>query len=242
MIHPDTLAQKDKITEYLQTLGIKYKDTLQQNIFLTAFIHKSFAADYKEDYVHNERLEFLGDGILWAIINKLLFINFPDFAESKLTLHKIALVREETLAEVARDINLWSQIFISRWEEKSNGRDKDSILSDTFEALIAAIFLELGFDMTEDFVKRYVYIKLKKISLEPIKSYKTLIQELVQKEYKQIPEYRDSEYKVSPTGNIDQYQSTIYISWEKKSEWFGISKKKAQEAAAKALYLQNKNN
>jgi len=71
---------------------------------LQVFIHKSFSADYKNIYVHNERLEFLGDGILGAIINKFLFLKHPEMPESELTLYKIALVREENLALVARDI------------------------------------------------------------------------------------------------------------------------------------------
>ncbi len=103
---------------------------------LLAFIHKSYAADYKDTFTHNERLEFVGDGILGAVINKLLFINHPQMPESELTLYKIALVREEILAEVAKEINLNDIVFISKGEEKMQGRQKDSILSDTLEALM----------------------------------------------------------------------------------------------------------
>jgi len=103
---------------------------------MLAFVHKSYAADYKDVFTHNERLEFLGDGILGAIINKLLFVNHPEMTESDLTLYKIALVREEILAEIAKDIKLNEIVFISKGEEKMQGRQKDSILSDTLEALI----------------------------------------------------------------------------------------------------------
>jgi ribonuclease III len=103
---------------------------------LLAFVHKSYAADYKDIITHNERLEFVGDGILGAVINKLLFLNHPEMAESDLTLYKIALVREEILAEIAKDIQLNEIVFISKGEEKMQGRQKDSILSDALEALI----------------------------------------------------------------------------------------------------------
>jgi ribonuclease-3 len=110
---------------------------------LQTFIHKSFAADYKDIIYHNERLEFVGDGILGAVINKLLFLDHPEMPESELTLYKIALVREEILAEVARDIKLDEMLFISKGEEKTQGRKKDSILSDGVEALIGFLYIEL---------------------------------------------------------------------------------------------------
>ncbi|MEI6672466.1 MAG: ribonuclease III domain-containing protein [bacterium] len=85
-----------------------------EDLLLLAFIHKSYAADYKDVFTHNERLEFVGDGILGAIINKLLFINHQQMPESELTLYKIALVREEILAEIAKDIKLNEIVFISK--------------------------------------------------------------------------------------------------------------------------------
>jgi len=81
---------------------------------MLAFVHKSFAADYKDIFTHNERLEFVGDGVLGAVINKLLFINHQQMTEADLTLYKIALVREEILAEIARDIKLNEILFISK--------------------------------------------------------------------------------------------------------------------------------
>jgi ribonuclease-3 len=77
---------------------------------------------------HNERLEFVGDGILGAVITKLLFTDFPQMEESGMTLYKIALVREETLAEVAKEISLNTHLFISKGEEKMQGREKETIL------------------------------------------------------------------------------------------------------------------
>jgi len=238
LFHKDIILEKEKIFDYLRNLGISVNKISDKEIILLAFVHKSFASDYREAYPHNERLEFLGDGILWAIMNKILFLDHPDLPESELTLYKIAFVREEKLADVARNIGLWKYIFISNGEEKMKGRDKDSILSDTLEALIWAIYLSLGREEVEKFLKRYLYSELQKIKIDPVKSYKTLVQEYIQKKYKIIPEYRDIENIVETTWNVIEYKSEIHILDEKKSEWFGPSKKKAQESSAKTFYQQ----
>ena len=136
-------SKKSAILSYLQKLWIAVAQIQNEEMMLQTFVHKSFAADYKDLRYHNERLEFVGDGILWAIINKQLFLHHPEMPESELTLYKIALVREEILAEVARDVDLASVLLVSKWEERSEGRKKDSILSDALEALIGFVYVEL---------------------------------------------------------------------------------------------------
>ncbi|MCX6824325.1 MAG: ribonuclease III [candidate division SR1 bacterium] len=224
----------------MESLGIPTNKVQNEELLLLAFVHKSFAADYKDVFTHNERLEFVGDGILGAVINKLLFINHQQMAESELTLYKIALVREEILAEIARDIKLNEILFISKGEEKMQGRQKDSILSDALEALIGYLYIDLGIEITEQFIKTYIYTKLEQIEKNPVKSYKTMIQEIVQKEHKVVPEYKDIEHVVDEKGNVSEYKSEIYIVGKKISEGFGSNKKKAQEDAAKHCYEQIK--
>ena len=227
------LQKKQEIKEYLKSLGLPIENIQNEELMLLAFVHKSYAADFKDIQTHNERLEFLGDGILGAIINKLLFLNHPEMHESQLTLYKIALVREEILAEVANDINLNAFVFISKGEEKTQGRQKDSILSDTLEAMIGYFRIDLGIEVTEQFISRHIYTKLPKIEKSPVKSSKTTIQELMQKEHKIIPEYRDSEHIVDEKGNVVEYKSEIFVFDKKIAEWFWSNKKKAQEDAAK---------
>lgn len=243
MIPSFVYNKKDEIIKYIKWLWVNIQNIKDQETLLQSFIHKSFAADFKHIADHNERLEFLWDGVLWAIINKILFIDHPEMSESDLTLYKIALVKEQTLAEVASDINLDRMVFISKWEEKSQWRKKEAILSDCLEALIGYIFLDLGIQETEKFIKKHIYSKIKKISTKPIKSYKTLIQELVQKEHKIIPEYIDSENKVDEKWNVLEYKSEIYVLWKKQSEGFGSNKKKAQESSAENFYkkIEQKN-
>lgn len=212
------LKKKQDIVTYIQNLGIPVKDIRDENLLMLAFVHKSYAADYKDILTHNERLEFVGDGILGAIIDKLLFLNHPEMAESDMTLYKIALVREEILAEIAKDIKLDEMVFISKGEEKMQGRQKDSILSDAVEALIGYLYLDFGIDVVETFIERYVYTKIEHIEKKPVKSYKTMIQEIVQKEHKVVPEYNDSEEQKDERGNVIEYKSEIHIVGKKVSE------------------------
>ncbi len=230
------LKKKKSIMEYLQSLGIPTKNVHNEEMMMLAFVHKSYAADFKDVFTHNERLEFVGDGILWAVINKLLFLNHPKMAESDLTLYKIALVREEILAEIARDIKLNEKVFISKWEEKTQWRQKDSILSDTLEAVIWYVYIDIGTEAAEAFIQRYVYSKLESIEKKPVKSYKTMIQEIVQKKHKIIPEYRDIEFMKDEKGNVTEYKSEIYVMGKKIGEGFGSNKKKAQEDGAMNSY------
>lgn len=232
------LDKKDDIVAYLASLWIPVQKIQNEELMLLAFIHKSYAADYKDTFTHNERLEFVGDGILGAVINKLLFINHPQMPESELTLYKIALVREEILAEVAKEINLNDIVFISKGEEKMQGRQKDSILSDTLEALMWFLYIDLGFDTVQQFIQTYMYSKLENIEKSPVKSYKTTVQEIVQKDHKTIPEYKDIEDITDQKGNTTQYKSELYVMGKKVSEWFGPNKKKAQEEAAKVYFIQ----
>ena len=232
------LDKKNDIIAYLASLWIPVQNIKNEELLLLAFVHKSYSADFKDTFTHNERLEFVGDGILGAVINKLLFINHQQMPESELTLYKIALVREEILAEIARDIKLNDIVFISKGEEKMQGRQKDSILSDALEALLGYLYIDLGYDIVQQFIETHVYSKLEQVEKSPVKSYKTTIQEIVQKEHKTIPEYKDIEDITDEKGNTTQYKSEIYVMWEKVSEWFGSNKKKAQEDAAKAYFIQ----
>lgn len=232
----EVLKKKWNIISYMEKLWIPREQIKDEQLLMLAFIHKSYAADFKNVITHNERLEFVGDGILGAIIDKLLFLNHPEMSESDMTLYKIALVREEILAEIARDIKLNEIVFISKGEEKMKGREKESILSDALEAVIGYIYLDLGHNIVERFIEKYIYSKLEHIEKKSVKSYKTMVQEIIQKEYKIVPEYKDIEANKDDKGNVTQYRSEIYVVGKKLSEWFGTNKKKAQEEAAKKYY------
>lgn len=229
-------SNKEKLKNYILSLWI-WDITIKDFQLLTiAFIHRSFASDYIEDIPYNERLEFLWDAVLWAAIASFLFNDFEEYEESKLTLYKIALIREETLAEVARDISLNEYLFLWKWEEKTWWRDKDVILWDATEALIWYIYIDLWEKYAYDFIYKYIYSKVWTLEWINVKSYKTQLQELVQKEFKDLPKYIDIENKFDEKWNVIEYRTEIYISNKKYWEWFWPSKKKAQEFWAKVVY------
>ena len=153
-----------------------------------------------------------------------------------MTLYKIALVREETLCKVAKKIWLSQQLFISRGEEKNGGREKASITSDAMEALIWYLALDMGYESMENFVIDVVYPEIKQIAKAPVKSYKTMAQENIQKYYKQLPVYVDREEKVDEKGNVLLFRSEIMADEKILASGFWTNKKKAQEDAAKNYY------
>lgn len=242
LLVPEEVYKKEKnLREYLNNLWIDESKIKNLDLFLVAFIHKSYAADFKVITSHNERLEFLWDSILWASIAKLLFLNYPEMAESTMTLYKIALVREETLALAAKKIQLNQHIFISKWEEHNHWREKETILWDSFEALLWYLYIDFWADEVLKFVEKYLYPFITKISTHPVKSYKTLVQEISQKETKKIPEYREIEKEIDRKGNVLLYESELFINNEKVAQWTWVNKKKAQEAAAQNYYEFIKN-
>jgi len=227
-------------SSYMASLGfaiwVKYQDLL-----LIACTHKSYSADHNNSIPYNERLEFLGDAILGAGITDMLYNRYPGLSESKLTLMKIYLVREETLAKVARNIHLGEHILLGHGEEQNHGRDKDAILSDTLEACIACLYLSLWRESVENFLKKYIFSLLDEEDIVPEKSAKNRLQELLQKHEQLIPTYRDDEVEVSDTGNVTLFSSTVLLRDEEIATATGKNKKRAQEAAAdKAFRLLQK--
>jgi len=206
---------------------------------MTTFIHKSYSADFRDSAAvpHNERLEFLWDSVLWCVIAEFLYNDYPENAESKLTLAKIALVQEKTLAQAARDMGLGEYIFLWKGEKKSWWADKNSVLSDWLEALIGYIYLVVWMDGARDFVRATVYPYVDK-AIVPLKSHKSAFQEMVQKHIKEIPVYEEEAIEVEPSWNVLVYQSKVFVQWKLIAEWTWPSKKKAQEAAAKEAFLR----
>jgi ribonuclease III len=233
---PNIIEKQESIYSFLETIGVNRDQVKQPEIMMNAFVHKSYAADYAGDFVHNERLEFLWDAILSAIIAKLLYQQYPHSAESDLTLYKIALVRAENLAEVAIDIGLDKAIFLGNWEERNNGRSKITILCDCLEAVLGYLYIDCGADTVEILIQKYILGKLSAHTDHSVKSYKSHLQELIQKNNKITPTYTEKEIGKDPGTNDILYESTVsmwdVILWM----WVGTNKKKAQEQAAKQGY------
>ncbi|MDE1565828.1 ribonuclease III [Actinotignum sanguinis] len=206
---------------------------LPRPLLRRALTHRSFA--FEHDEPHNERLEFLGDSILGLIIAEKVFREYPDASEGDMSQMKTYAVSEKALADVARRINLGDSLRLGRGEDRSGGRNKDSILSDTVEALIAATYLEHGMEPTREIVDRLLDSKIKDASvLGPNLDWQTSFEELAHG----LGWEGTMEFELSSTGPDHARVFTAVASMAGR-EWGsgeGSSQKNARHAAAEASY------
>lgn len=239
MFTQESINQIPKFKDFVQKLFAWYQGFVisDEMLLLEAMVHKSYACDFVErKYKHNERLEFLWDGVLGAVTNKLLYIRFAGQAESKMTLSKIKLVRTETLADVSRKIGLNEITILGNGEEKQWWRDKDSVLADCLEALIGYVYLDMWIEAVEYFVSTYVYDE--DLLSQDNKSAKSRLQESIQKQYKDLPIYNTVDWQIDENKNTTEYKSEIFFDNKLLGVWYGKNKKLAEEEAANnALWL-----
>jgi ribonuclease-3 len=197
-----------------------------------ALTHKSYANENRVPY-HNERMEFLGDSVLNLIVSEYLMKTCPDSTEGDLSRLRAAVVSEPALAEIARTIGLGSYLLLGRGEEQTGGRDKDSLLADSLEALIASIYLDTGMIASEAFIIRFFKDSIQHACATRVTlDHKTELQEICQERLKQLPEYR----VVSETGpdHQKQFEVEVWVKGEQAGRGAGKSKKEAEQKAAKA--------
>lgn len=169
-------------------IGIKFKN---QELLRTAFVHRSYINEHKgSGWEHNERAEFLGDAVLELVATEYLYSHFPN-PEGDLTNWRSALVKGETLAKIARELELGSILYLSKGEEHSGGREKDYLLANAFEALIGVIYLEHGYAKSQKFIGKFLLVHLENILKkgEHIDA-KSRLQELAQDKMMTTPNYQ----------------------------------------------------
>lgn len=210
-------------------ISISNRDLLQN-----VFVHRSFLNENKNFHLQsNEKLEFLGDSVLSLITSIYLFKHFPELEEGDYTDIKASIVRTESLAEAAMEIALGDYLLLSKGEEQGSGRKNVNILADTFEALVAAIFIDKDFETAYDFVGKNLfkdklkYIVENKLYMSP----KSRLQEIIQAKYKVLPVYRVIE-EVGPEHN-KTFNVSVYLHDKIIGDGTGSSKKQAEESAAK---------
>ena len=213
-------------------INLKLKD---KNLLKNAFIHRSYLNEHKNfKGASNERLEFLGDSVLSLSTSRFLYDKLPASPEGKLTTLRASLVRTETLAFLARKLNLGKYLHLSKGEEESGGRDNDSILANTFEALVGAIYLDAGFAEAEKFLKKTILSNWLRLSKLAVADNKSKLQELLQQKFHIAPSYR----LLRSWGPDHARQFEIGVFLEEKILGKGIGKNKqqaAQNAASDAL-------
>ncbi len=202
----------------------------------TALTHSSYANERRTPNGSNERLEFLGDSILGVVVADYLFRNFPDLPEGDLTKKRAALVCEQACCGFSQQLDIGRHLLLSRGEQNSGGRTRPSILADAFESVTAAIYLDGGMQEARKFVLRFVLPLLGASKPKTFKDYKTVLQEIVQKNPEDELEY----VLVGETGPDHDKHFTVEVRLDNNvmGRGGGRSKKEAeQQAAREALRL-----
>ncbi|MBE6941612.1 MAG: ribonuclease III [Ruminococcaceae bacterium] len=226
------------MNELEKAIGYQFRNiTLLQN----ALSHSSYANERWHDSLKsNERLEFLGDSVLGMLVAEHLFRTFPDRPEGELTRMRADMVCEKTLAKVANRLDLGRHLMLGKGEESGGGRNRDSILADAVESVLAACYLDGGMDAALQFVQKFILVNVPVTKLHNA-DYKTALQELVQQKKNQTIAYR----LVGESGPDHDKEFRVEVTLNGETVGFGIgsSKKRAEQAAAQAaierLYPNN---
>ncbi len=206
-----------------------------ETLLETAFTHTSYANEHRLLKIsHNERLEFLGDAVLQLIISEYLYTKYPKRPEGDLSKLRSMIVREESLAGFARDCQFDHFIKLGRGEEKSGGRNRDTILGDLFEAFLGALLLDKGVEAVKSFLYQVMIPKVEAGDFERVTDYKTKLQELLQ-----INGDVEIAYQVvseSGPAHAKNFEVAVLINGRKSGQGQGRSKKLAEQEAAKNAF------
>jgi ribonuclease-3 len=231
-LDPDRAAALDRLQG---ALGHRFGNN---DLLLIALSHRSFVHQHGDGnneigLEDNQRLEFLGDAVLSLTVSTLLYHRFPDVREGMMSRMRAGLVNEMQLADMARQIGVDQALLLGRGEETTGGRDKNSILADAVEALVAAVYLDGGFKAAMDLVARLFEDLINRSDHDDLlKDFKTKFQEKTQALMGETPEY-----KLTGTSGPDHariFEVTLTVAGKDVSKGRGHSKKEAEQAAAKA--------
>lgn len=222
--------QTKKEEKIEKKIKINFKD---KKLLHQAFIHKSYLNEHKSEQASNERLEFLGDAVIEFVVSNHLYRQFPNFTEGKLTTLRANLVNTKELAKLAKDLRLGEMLYLSKGEEKE-GKTNPSLLANTFEALVGAIFLDQGLETAEMFLERFLLKNLASKIKKPLKDAKSLLQEKVQELGLHPPVYKT--IREEGPDHAKKFTVQVVIGSKPSAIGTGSSKQAAeQNAANKAL-------
>lgn len=226
------LTSEDKalIKRFEKKLGYKFK---RREHLKRALTHKSYANERRLGAgENNERYEYLGDAVLELAISHLLMERFPEHPEGELSKLRAAVVNEGQLAEIAKEIGLGEFLYLGKGEDQTGGRDKPSLLSDAFEAVLGSVYLDRGFEKAFSVVSRhYENILVRAGGAGFVKDFKTKLQEVSQGRFRAVPRYRLVGAKGPDHHKL--FEIHLYIKDDLWGIGHGASKKVAEQAAAK---------
>jgi len=220
------IEQLDSLQDRIK---FKFSDIKLLNKALT---HKSYANENSNILKHNERLEFLGDSVLDILVSDYLVHKYSEFAEGKLSKIRAAVVNETCLAKLAKSIKLGNYLLLGRGEDLSGGREKASILADTFEALAGAVFCDGRLDAASDIFLPLLKEEITKTAESwSFRDFKSDLQEYTQNKLVCIPSYKVVR-EIGPD-HAKEFEVVVLIKNEVEGKGLGRSKKEAEQAAAK---------
>ena len=225
-----------KYNDLLKILKIKFT---HEELLDRAFNHRSFLNETKNKIESNERLEFLGDTVLSFVVSDFLYNSYPQYSEGYLTNLRSSLVKTSTLAKIASKLHLGDFLKLSKGEEESGGKNNSSLMADTFEALIGAIYLDLGLKAAKKVIEQHIFPMIPGIIKD--KSYKdakSTFQEIVQENTKNSPLYQ----VIKETGpdHAKEFTIGVYVNSKLWGSGAGHNKQEAEQSAATSA-LENWN-
>ncbi len=211
-----------------KNLGYSFKN---EALLINALTHSSYANEARDGVSSNERLEFLGDSVLSVIVSDYLYKRFGNLPEGELTKLRASLVCEKSLCGFSRELSIGEFLHLGKGEEKGGGRERDSILADAFEAVLAAIYLDSDLETASKFVMRFVLKELNHTDDEAFKDYKTALQEIIQRNPEEYVTYILT--GESGPDHDKLFEVEVHLNSNVIGKGKGKSKKQAEQMAAK---------
>ena len=220
------------LPELDRAFGVRFADAALREMALT---HRSYAFE-RGRTITNERLEFLGDSVLGVVVTDMAYRTYPDMPEGSLAKLRAAIVNMTALADVSRSLGLGRHLLLGKGEEQSGGRDKASILADALEAVLGAVYLDLGLDVTRELIERLFRPRMEAYARgEGERDYKTILQELASQSLRSLPEYRLRD--IGPD-HEKEFTATVYLGGRAYGQGSGRSKKEAEQQAARQAFAR----
>ena len=218
----------NRAPEIESKIGYTFKDS---SYLALAFVHRSFVNENRDVTEHNERLEFLGDSILGLLIAEYLYRYLPTTPEGELSYLRSRLVEAGSCFKYVQKLNVEELLLLGKGERKNDGRGRESILADLFEAIIGAIYLDGGLGAARQFIFKNFTPEIDSILKTPVRNWKAQLQDYCQKKYHHTPLYK----VVSESGpdHSKTFNISVIINNQEQGHGEGPSKKEAQQAAAK---------
>ena len=227
----------EQLAELQQKIGYQFRNPA---LLQKALTHSSYANERKKHGKNNERLEFLGDSVLSVIVAKHLFLTYKNIPEGELTKLRASLVCEKALDVFAARLSLGDYLKLGRGEEMTGGRQRPSILADAFEAVIAALYLDGGYEVAQKFVLSFIPKDLDIHQVGQLADYKTALQEIIQQNREEKVEYQMEAERGPDHAKV--FTAVVLLNSNIIGRGEGSSKKQAeQNAAREALRLMGYN-